>query len=75
MSLCPIRWLKYSDIYRVTGAMGAVRGSFAFVKEDCVLALCHVAHETQLQIRTIISTHTITWPRVVSPHIYLLCDV
>jgi hypothetical protein len=25
---CPIRWLKYSEMYRVTCAVGAVRGSF-----------------------------------------------
>jgi hypothetical protein len=30
LSLCPIRWLEYSEIYRVTGAFTAVRGSRAF---------------------------------------------
>jgi hypothetical protein len=33
---CLIRWLKYSEIYRVTGATGAVRGSSPLVKEGCV---------------------------------------
>jgi hypothetical protein len=33
LSQCPIRWLKYSEIYRVTGALAAVRGSSAFLKE------------------------------------------
>jgi hypothetical protein len=31
--LCPIRWLKYSEIYRVTGALTAVRGSGVLLKE------------------------------------------
>jgi hypothetical protein len=33
LSLCPIRWLKYSEIYRVTGGLAAVRGSSALLKE------------------------------------------
>jgi hypothetical protein len=33
LSLCPIRWLKYTEIYRVTGALIAVRGSIALLKE------------------------------------------
>jgi hypothetical protein len=49
LSLCPIRGLKYSEICRVTSAAGAVRGSCPLVRESCVLTLCHVAHETQLQ--------------------------
>jgi hypothetical protein len=31
--------LKYSEIYRVTSVMGAVRGSFPLVKEGCVFYL------------------------------------
>jgi hypothetical protein len=38
MSLCPIGWLKYSEIYWVTGARGE-RG----------LRIFFVAHETQPQ--------------------------
>jgi hypothetical protein len=37
-SLCPIRWLKYSEIYRVTGATDAVRGSFLLVKKSCIFS-------------------------------------
>jgi hypothetical protein len=36
---CLIRCLKYSEIYRVTGAMGAVRGSFLLVKEGFMFSL------------------------------------
>jgi hypothetical protein len=32
-SPCLIRWLKYSEIYRVTGATGVVKGSFPLVEE------------------------------------------
>jgi hypothetical protein len=33
LSLCPIRWLECSEIHRVTGALTAVRGSSALLKE------------------------------------------
>jgi hypothetical protein len=33
LSLCPIRWLEYSEIYRVTGGLTAARGSSALLKE------------------------------------------
>jgi hypothetical protein len=35
---CLIRQLKFSEIYRVTGAMGVVRGSFPHVKKGCVFS-------------------------------------
>jgi hypothetical protein len=38
LSPCPIRWLKYSEIYRVIGTMGAVRGSFPLVKEGYIFS-------------------------------------
>jgi hypothetical protein len=38
LSLCPIRWLKYSEIYRVIGAIGTGRGNFPLVKEGCVFS-------------------------------------
>jgi hypothetical protein len=74
-SQCPIRWLKYSEIYRVTGAMGAVRDSFPLVKEGCVLSPLPCGPRNTTPIRTIMRTHIVTWPRVVSPHIYLSFDV
>jgi hypothetical protein len=33
LSLCPIRWLERSEIYRVTGDLAVVRGNSAFLKE------------------------------------------
>jgi hypothetical protein len=33
LSLCPIRWLEYSEIYRVTGGLAAVRDSSVLLKE------------------------------------------
>ena len=49
MSPCAIRWLKYSEIYRITGTRSAVWGSCPLVKEGCVFYPFLVAHETQPQ--------------------------
>jgi hypothetical protein len=70
MSPWPIRWLKYSEIYRITGIRSTVLGSCPPVKEGCVL--CPFPLNTTL-IRAIIRTYIITWPRVVSlAHILII---
>jgi hypothetical protein len=68
---CPIK----CEIYRVTGAMGAVRDSFPLVKEGYVFSPLPCGPRNTTSIRTIRRTHIITWPKVVSPHIYLSFDV
>jgi hypothetical protein len=73
MFLSPIRWLKYHAIYRVTGARGAVRGSYLLVKEGFVFCPLPCGPRNTTPIRTILRTHIIPWPRVVSPvHILII---
>jgi hypothetical protein len=74
-SPCPTGWLKYSEVYRVPGARGAVRGSCPFVKEGCPLSPLPCGPGDTTPVRAIIRTHVITGPGVVSPHIHLPCDV
>jgi hypothetical protein len=40
LSPCPVRWLKYTEIYRVTGVMGVGRDSFPLVKKAAYFVLC-----------------------------------
>jgi hypothetical protein len=53
--------------------MGAVRGSFPLVKEDCMLNPLPCGPENTIPIRMIIRTHIIMLPRVVFPaHILII---
>jgi hypothetical protein len=64
---CPIRWLKYSEIYRITGTRSAVWGSCPLVKEGCMFCPLPRGPWNTTPVRTILRARIITWPRVVSP--------
>jgi hypothetical protein len=53
-----------SEIYRVIDTMGAVRGSFFLVKENCVLSPLSCGLWNTTSIKAIIRTYITTQPRV-----------
>jgi hypothetical protein len=59
--ICPC---VLSEIYRVIDAMGAVRGSFFLVNENCVLSPLSCGLWNTTSIKAIIRTYITTQPRV-----------